>query len=452
MVEKNEYYEVEFVDMTHDGMGICKIDGFTVFVANALKGEKATIKITKMNENFGFGRLIDFLHKSPFRKEPICEHFSECGGCNLMHMNYQMQLDFKKYRTAETLKRLGRIETTVRDTVGMLNPYYYRNKAVIPFGEFNGKIIAGLYKLRSHDIIDMKRCYIIPKITTDIVKYLKNIFVELDIPAYSELLGTGVIRHVVIRTSNKFDDISVTLVTSTPKLPKKEMIVKKLVGRYRRVVSVMHNYNPGITNVVLGKKSKVLYGEDFIRDDINGVMFKISHRSFYQVNPNQTEELYKKAIDYAELTPNDIVIDAYCGIGTIGLSVANYCKTVLGVEVVKQAIDDAVDNAKINNISNAKFIAGKAEDVIKSWSNYDVDALFIDPPRKGCAKAFLDTIIEMKIPKIVYVSCNVATLARDLNVLQAAGYDVKEVTPFDMFPQTSHIEVVAKLRLIRQSN
>lgn len=452
MVEKNEYYEVEFVDMTHDGMGICKIDGFTIFVANALKGEKATIKITKVNENFGFGRLIDFLHKSPFRKEPICEHFSECGGCNLMHMNYQMQLDFKKYRTAETLKRLGRIETTVRDTVGMLNPYYYRNKAVVPFGEFNGKIIAGLYKLRSHDIIDMKRCYIIPKITTDIVKYLKNIFVELDIPAYNELLDTGVIRHVVIRTSNKFDDISVTLVTSTPKLPKKDMIVKKLVGRYRRVVSVMHNYNPGTTNVVLGKKSKVLYGEDFIRDDINGVMFKISHRSFYQVNPNQTEELYKKAIDYAELTPNDIVIDAYCGIGTIGLSVANYCKTVLGVEVVKQAIDDAVDNAKINNISNAKFIAGKAEDVIKSWSNYDVDALFIDPPRKGCAKAFLDTIIEMKIPKIVYVSCNVATLARDLNVLQAAGYDVKEVTPFDMFPQTSHIEVVAKLRLIRQSN
>jgi 23S rRNA (uracil1939-C5)-methyltransferase len=452
MVEKNEYYEVEFVDMTHDGMGICKIDGFTIFVANALKGEKATIKITKVNENFGFGRLIDFLHKSPFRKEPICEHFSECGGCNLMHMNYQMQLDFKKYRTAETLKRLGRIETTVRDTVGMLNPYYYRNKAVIPFGENNGKLIAGLYKLRSHDIIDMKRCYIIPKITTDIVKYLKNIFVELSIPAYSELLGTGIVRHVVIRTSNKFDDISVTIVTTTPKLPKKEMIVKKLVGRYRRIVSVIHNHNPANTNVVLGKKSKVIYGEDFIRDDINGVMFKISHRSFYQVNPNQTEELYKKAIDYAELTPNDIVIDAYCGIGTIGLSVANYCKTVLGVEVVKQAIDDAVDNAKINNITNAKFIAGKAEDVIKNWANYDVDTIFIDPPRKGCAKTFLDTVIEMKIPKIVYVSCNVATLARDLNVLQAAGYDVKEVTPFDMFPQTSHIEVVAKLRLTRQSN
>ena len=230
------------------------------------------------------------------------------------------------------------------------------------------------------------------------------------------------------------------------------MIVKKLVGRYRRVVSVIHNYNPANTNVVLGKKSKVLYGEDFIRDDINGVMFKVSHRSFYQVNPNQTEELYKKAIDYAELSPNDIVIDAYCGIGTIGLSVANYCKTVLGVEVVKQAIEDAIDNAKINNISNAKFVAGKAEDVIKSWANYDVDALFIDPPRKGCAKTFLDTIIEMKIPKIVYISCNVATLARDLNVLQAAGYDVKEVTPFDMFPQTSHIEAVAKLRLSRQSN
>ena len=367
-------------------------------------------------------------------------------------MNYQRQLDFKKYRTANTLKRLGKIETTVRDTVVMLNPYYYRNKSVIPFGEHNNKMVAGLYKQRSHDIIDMKRCYIIPKITTDIVKFLKNVFLELNIPAYNEKLGTGVIRHVVIRTSNKFDDISVTLVTLTPKLPKKDIIVKKLVSRYRRVVSIIHNYNPANTNVVLGNKSKVIYGEDFIRDDINGIMFKVSHRSFYQVNPNQTEELYKKAIDYADLSPNDIVIDAYCGIGTIGLSAASSCKTVLGVEVVKSAIDDAIENAKINNITNAKFVAGKAEDVIKSWSNYNVNALFIDPPRKGCAKSFLDTIINMKIPKIVYVSCNVATLARDLNILQAAGYEVKEVTPFDMFPQTSHIEVVAKLRLHRSSD
>ncbi len=447
MIEKNEYYDVLFSDMTHDGMGVCKVDGFPVFVPNALKGESAQIKITKVNKSFGFGRLMEINQKSPFRKEPICDHFSECGGCNLMHMNYQMQLDFKKYRTKETLLKLGKVQTKVNESIGMINPYYYRNKAVIPFGEENGKMVAGLYKARTHDIIDMKRCYIIPKITTDIVKYLKNVFIELNIDAYNEQTGFGIVRHVVIRNSHKYDDISVTIVTATPKLPRKEILIKKLVNRYKRIVSIVQNYNPEKTNVILGKKSRVLFGEDFIRDEINGVYFKISHRSFYQVNPAQTEELYKKAIEYADLTQNEIIIDAYCGIGTIGLSAAKYAKTVLGVDVVKSAIEDARENAKNNKIENAKFVVGKAEEVIKTWKNYDVDVLFIDPPRKGCDPEFLNTIIEMKIPRIVYISCNVSTLARDLNILQASNYEIKEVTPFDMFPQTSHIESVTKIEL-----
>ena len=447
MIEKNEYYDVLFSDMTHDGMGVCKVDGFPVFVPNALKGESAQIKITKVNKSFGFGRLMEINQKSPFRKEPICDHFSECGGCNLMHMNYQMQLDFKKYRTKETLLKLGKVQTKVNESIGMINPYYYRNKAVIPFGEENGKMVAGLYKARTHDIIDMKRCYIIPKITTDIVKYLKNVFIELNIDAYNEQTGFGIVRHVVIRNSHKYDDISVTIVTATPKLPRKEILIKKLVNRYKRIVSIVQNHNPEKTNVILGKKSRVLFGEDFIRDEINGVYFKISHRSFYQVNPAQTEELYKKAIEYADLTQNEIIIDAYCGIGTIGLSAAKYAKTVLGVDVVKSAIEDARENAKNNKIENAKFVVGKAEEVIKTWKNYDVDVLFIDPPRKGCDPEFLNTIIEMKIPRIVYISCNVSTLARDLNILQASNYEIKEVTPFDMFPQTSHIESVTKIEL-----
>ena len=432
MIEKNEYYDVLFSDMTHDGMGVCKVDGFPVFVPNALKGESAQIKITKVNKSFGFGRLMEINQKSPFRKEPICDHFSECGGCNLMHMNYQMQLDFKKYRTKETLLKLGKVQTKVNESIGMINPYYYRNKAVIPFGEENGKMVAGLYKARTHDIIDMKRCYIIPKITTDIVKYLKNVFIELNIDAYNEQTGFGIVRHVVIRNSHKYDDISVTIVTATPKLPRKEILIKKLVNRYKRIVSIVQNYNPEKTNVILGKKSRVLFGEDFIRDEINGVYFKISHRSFYQVNPAQTEELYKKAIEYADLTQNEIIIDAYCGIGTIGLSAAKYAKTVLGVDVVKSAIEDARENAKNNKIENAKFVVGNAEEVIKTWKNYDVDVLFIDPPRKGCDPEFLNTIIEMKIPRIVYISCNVSTLARDLNILQASNYEIKEVTPFDI--------------------
>jgi 23S rRNA (uracil1939-C5)-methyltransferase len=447
MIEKNEYYDVLFTDMTHDGMGICKIDGFAVFVPNALKGEAAQIKITKVKSSFGFGRLIAITSKSPYRKEPICDHFLECGGCNLMHMDYQMQLDFKKYRTKETLRKLGRIETKVHDTVGMLSPYYYRNKAVIPFGEENGKLIAGLYKTRTHEILDMKRCYIIPKATTDIVKYLKNVFMELNIEAYKESTGEGIIRHVVIRNSHKFDDISITLVTATPKLPRKEILIKKLVNRYKKIVSIVQNYNPEKNNIILGKKSRVLYGEDFIRDEINGVHFKISHRSFYQVNPVQTEELYKKAIEYAELTQDEVIIDAYCGIGTIGLSAAKYAKTVLGVDVVSSAIRDAMANAAHNGITNSKFIVGKAEEVIKSWKNYNVDVLFIDPPRKGCDEEFLKVIAEMKIPRIVYISCNVSTLARDLNYLQSQNYVIEETTPFDMFPQTSHIESVTKISL-----
>ncbi len=348
------------------------------------------------------------------------------------------------------MKKLGKIETKVNETVGMLNPYYYRNKAVIPFGEQNGKIISGLYKNRTHDIIDMKKCYIIPKLTTDIVKFMKNVFEELNIPAYNEKIGTGVVRCLVVRNSYKFDEISVTIVTLTPKLPKKDIIVKKLVSRYSKVVSIIHNFNPDNTNVIMGKKSKVIFGEDFIRDEINGVYFKISHRSFYQVNPIQTEALYSKAIEYAELTTDEVIIDAYCGIGTIGLSAAKYAKTLLGVDVVKQAINDAVENARNNGITNAKFVAGKAEDVIKHWKNYNVDVLFVDPPRKGCDKMFLKTIVEMEIPKVVYISCNVSTLARDLNYMQSKGYQVLEVTPFDMFPQTTHIETVTKLRYKKQ--
>ncbi|MCF7927330.1 MAG: 23S rRNA (uracil(1939)-C(5))-methyltransferase RlmD [Candidatus Izimaplasma sp.] len=436
--------------MTHDGMGVCKVEGFPIFVENALKGEKADIKIVKVNKSFGFGRLIEITSESPFRKRPICDHFSECGGCNLMHMNYQMQLDFKRYRTRQTLKRLGKIETEVNETVGMTNPYYYRNKTIIPFGEENGKMVSGLYRKRSHEIVDMKKCFIAPKTATDIVKFMKNVFVELNIPAYNEEIGSGVIRYLQIRNSYKFDDTSIVIVTKTPKLPKKDIIIKKIINKFDNVVSIVHNYNPKDGNRVLGKKSKVIYGEDFIRDEINDVHFKISHRSFYQVNPEQTESLYAKALEYAELNENDIVIDAYCGIGTIGLSAANQVKTVLGVDVVKKAISDANQNAENNNIKNTKFVVGKAENVIKSWKNFKISTLFIDPPRKGVHKEFLETLVSMQIPKVVYISCNVSTLARDLNYLKSQGYEVLETTPFDMFPQTSHIETVTKLRLTKQ--
>ncbi len=449
MIEKNAYYEVEFTDLTHDAMGVCKVEGFPVFVKDALKGEKALIKIIRLNKNFGFGRLIEIREESPFRKLPICEHYHTCGGCNTMHMNYQTQLDFKRHRTTETLKKLGRIETTVKETVGMNNPYYYRNKAVIPFGMRNGKIIAGLYKQRSHEIVNIKRCHIFPRIVSEMVRYLKTLFYEMAIEIYDEETDEGFLKAVMFRHSEHYEQMSITLITKNGKFEDKESLVHNIIERYPIVVSIIQNIQNEKTNVILGPKHRVLFGKDIIKDKLLGLEYEISHRSFYQINPIQTEALYTKAMEYAKLKETDRVIDAYCGIGTIGLTASQYVKEVIGIDVIKDSIKNAVQNAKNNNIKNAKFMIGKAEEVMSTFEVGTIDVLFVDPPRKGCDKQFLEAIIKLKIPRVIYISCNVSTLARDMNFLQANRYNVKEVTPFDMFPQTSHIENVALLELTK---
>ncbi len=441
LVEKNGYYEVEFTDLTHDAMGVCKVDDFPIFVKEALKGEKALIKVIKLNKNFGFGRLIELFLESPFRKVPICEHYQACGGCNTMHMNYQTQLDFKKYRTVETLRKLGRIETVVQDTQGMNNPYYYRNKAIIPFGKHNGKIIGGLYRSRSHEIVNIKRCHIFPKVVSDMVRFFRSLFTELDVSIYDEATHEGLVRGLMFRHSRDQSQFSVTIITTSGRFPDKERIVNSLIGKFPIVVSVIQNINPEQTNVMLGAKSKVLYGKDVIEDNLLGINYEISHQSFYQVNPEQTEGLYKKAMDYAKIQPEDVVVDAYCGIGTIGLTASAYAGEVIGIEVVKEAIKNAQQNAKNNHVKNIRFITGKVEDILPTLKQR-VDVLFIDPPRKGVDKKVLESIIKSKVKRVVYISCNVSTLARDLNFLQANHYKVVEVTPFDMFPQTAHIETV----------
>ncbi|TVP95913.1 MAG: 23S rRNA (uracil(1939)-C(5))-methyltransferase RlmD [Acholeplasmatales bacterium] len=442
MVQKNTYYEVTFTDLTHDAMGVCKIDGFPVFVKDALKGEKAMIKITKLNKNFGFGRLIEIRDESPFRKLPICEHYHVCGGCNMMHMNYQTQLDFKKYRTQETLRKLGKIETVVHNTVGMSNPYYYRNKAIVPFGMRHGKIVAGLYRPRSHEIVDIRRCHVFPKVISDIIRYCKTLFAELQYTIYDETTHQGLIRGLMFRTSHAEGTIALTLITKEAKLTEKERLIHNLRRRYPGIVSIVHNINTEKTNVMLGSKSRVLFGEDTIQDTLLDLSYEISHRSFFQVNPEQTALLYQKALDYAALKPTDTVIDAYCGIGTIALTAARHVKQVIGIESVKEAVKNAQQNAKTNRIDNVRFIHGLAETILPDLAEHKPDVLFIDPPRKGCEKPFLEALVKLAVPRVIYVSCNVATLARDLNFLQANGYTVHETTPFDMFPQTSHVECV----------
>lgn len=444
---KNSYHEVTFSDLTHDAMGVAKIDGFPVFVRDALKGETAEIKIIKVNQNFAFGKLIHTLKVSPFRKKPICQHFETCGGCQIMHMNYDMQLAFKKHRVCETFRKVAHIKPLVHDTVAMNNPFYYRNKAIIPFGRQNGRVVAGLYKTRSHEIVDLKRCHIFPKIYSDIILHTKHLVKEHDVSVYDESAHEGVLRGIMIRHSETHGDISVTFIINQHKLPNKQELINGLLERFPSISNINININTDKTNVMLGKKSKTLFGKDELKDTLLGIDYVYNHQSFFQVNPVQTANLYQKAIDLAMLKPSDHVVDAYCGIGTIGLTAAKHVTKVTGFDVVKDSVKNATQNAKLNNITNTNFIQGKAEDVLPVLSKEKIDVLFIDPPRKGCHASFLDTIMAMKIPRVVYISCNVSTLARDVKILRGAGYEVHEVTPFDMFPQTAHIESVVLLEL-----
>ncbi len=445
MVAKNEYHEVVFTDMTHDARGVCKIDGYPLFVKNALKGETALVKITKKNKHFGLARLVELRKVSPFRMQPICEHYDVCGGCSIMHMNYEMQLDFKRYRTVETLRKLGKIECSVSPCVGMSNPYAYRNKVTVFFKYRNGRLMTGMYKRESHDVVDIKRCHIIPKIHNDIIRFLKAEIEDMNIEIYDDDTGAGVLRGVMIRSSATDGQLQVTLITSRTRFNEKEALAERLMERFPNLVGVIQNINAGPNISILGQKSRTLIGQETFSDTMLGCRFDISHRAFHQINPLQSVALFNHAVALAGLKVSDTVLDAYCGIGTIALCVASRVKAVIGVDIVKESIKNAVANARMNHIKNAKFIHGAVEDVMTTLKNETIDVVFVDPPRKGCDKAFLQTLIELGIPKIIYISCNVSTFARDLNCLQAGGYRVGNVTPFDMFPHTSHIECVSLL-------
>jgi 23S rRNA (uracil1939-C5)-methyltransferase len=320
----------------------------------------------------------------------------------------------------------------------------YRNKVQVPFGMADGKVIYGFYRQRSHDITPMTSCVIQSDLSSDILKFIRNLCNEYHIPAYEEETERGFIRHVLIKESRKNGDVMVVLVMTTDKVDNLSILVQKITKRYSQVKSIILNINPEKTNVILGRKFTTLYGSDVIVDSLGGLDFEIGANTFYQVNPVQTEKLYGKAIEYAKLTGKETVIDAYCGIGTIGLLASRHAKEVYGVEIVEEAIENARRNANINNITNAKFVANNSEDQIIRWNEEGIkaDVIFVDPPRKGCERKFLETVIAMKIPRIVYVSCDAGTLARDLRILADNGYEVKEIQPVDMFPHTSHIENV----------
>ena len=448
-VKKNEHYTVTFTDLTHEGNGVAKIGGYPIFVPEALPDETAEIRIVKANKKFGFGKLIELKKQSEGRTTPPCPVFYKCGGCQLQHMSYEMQLDMKRSQATNVMHKVAHLpDVPVHPVLGMEDPWHYRNKIQLPVGEKDGEIILGFYQQRSHRIIDdMETCLIQNKTGDKLVQGLRKLLNELGMEAYDEKSHRGVLRHVVLRTAYETNDMMLIFVTKTAKLPNKDALIARITAQYPEVKSIVHNVNPDKTNVILGKKTTTIYGEDHIIDSIGDIKFKISPKSFFQVNPTQTKVLYEKALEYADINEHDVVIDAYCGIGSISLFLAQKAKKVYGVEIVPDAIRDAKENAALNGLTNTEFVVGEAETVMPEWKKAGIepDVIVVDPPRKGCDETFLQTMLEMDPKRIVYVSCNPSTLARDLRILEDGGYRTQEVQPVEMFAHTNHVESVAWL-------
>ncbi|NSL53280.1 23S rRNA (uracil(1939)-C(5))-methyltransferase RlmD [Calidifontibacillus erzurumensis] len=445
-VKKNDIVDVVFEDLTSEGAGVAKVDGYPIFVPNGLPGEEAQIKVLKVKKSYGYGKILEFYTKSPDRMEPPCSIYKQCGGCQLQHMTYEAQLKFKHKQVKEVLARIGKLEDViVHPVLGMSDPWKYRNKSQVPIGEREGGLVAGFYQERSHRIINMDHCLIQADENDRVIQGVKRIAEKYGIKAYNEETHTGTLRHIVARYGRKTKDVMVVLITRTEELPNRKKIVEDIHKSFPEVKSIIQNINPKRTNVIFGEQTKVLWGDEYLYDFIGDIKFAISARSFYQVNPEQTKVLYDKALEYANLSGEETVIDAYCGIGTISLFLAKKAKMVYGVEIVPEAIEDANRNAKLNGTTNVGFAVGKAEEVIPAWHEQGInaDVIVVDPPRKGCDSELLNTIIAMKPKRVVYVSCNPATLARDLQILDAGGFKTIEVQPVDMFPHTAHVEVCA---------
>ena len=449
MVEKNKEYIFDIISQGYEGEGIAKIDNkYPIFIEGALKGEKVKVRIVKVNKNFAYGKLIEVLEPSEERVNPSCAIYKRCGGCKLQHASYKAQLDFKWDRVKDCVSKIGKLDPTiVKYPLGMENPWRYRNKVQLPIGLINGEVKIGFFAPRSHDIIDMESCLIQDEIGDKVVKLTREWIEKFNIRPYNvdgEYDEKGIVRHIMIRRGFTTNEVMVVLVTNGENLPHKEEFVDLMVKNIPGIKSVIQNINSKKTNVILGLESKTLWGEDTISDYIGDFRFNISPLSFFQVNPTQTEVLYGKALEYANLTGNEEVFDAYCGTGTITLFLSQKAKKVYGVEIIPQAIDNAWINAKENKVENVEFFVGESEVVIPDLINKGVkaDVVVVDPPRKGCDKKLLDAITNIDAKKIVYVSCDPSTLGRDLKVLEENGYKTLEVQPVDMFPNTAHVETV----------
>ncbi|POR26470.1 23S rRNA (uracil(1939)-C(5))-methyltransferase RlmD [Paenibacillus polymyxa] len=493
-VQKNDEAVIDIIGMNHDGEGVGRVEGFTLFVPGALPGEKVRVKVLKTKKQYGYAKLLDIAQASPDRIAAPCAIYDQCGGCQIQHMSYEAQLSWKRQHVVDVLERIGKLSVAtepsehtaqvlaasadtdgeadtvttsdsamnadgnadsmsrvhgvvVHPTLGMSEPWRYRNKAQVPIGVTEGGLVGGFYARGSHRIVDMNTCLIQDERNDEVVARVKEIGRMLGISAYNEETGRGLLRHVVVKTAFRTGEMMLVLVTNGRDIPHADAWIGSIREHIPHVASICQNVNTKRTNVIFGDETSVLWGRDVIYDYIGNVQFAISARSFYQVNPVQTEVLYSKTVEYAELTGKETVIDAYCGIGTISLFLAQHADQVYGVEIVKEAIDDARSNALLNEMRNVKFEVGASEDVIPAWKEQGItaDVIVVDPPRKGCDPRLLNTILEMKPERVVYVSCNPSTLARDLRILEDGGYSTVEVQPVDMFPHTVHVECCSLL-------
>ena len=449
--KKNDLLTVTIEDMGHDGEGIGKVDGYTVFVKDTVIGDKVQAKIMKAKKNYGYARLVEIMEPSKDRVEPRCAYARQCGGCQIQALSYEKQLAYKQQKIANNLIRIGgfqKEEIPMQPIIGMEDPYHYRNKAQFPVGcDKEGHLIAGFYAGRTHSIISNRKCYLGVEVNEQILNLVLAHMEAYDIPAYDEMTGKGLVRHVLIRYGFQSKEIMVCLVVNGSRIPEAEELIAKLC-KIPGMTSISLNINREKTNVILGRKGKLLWGKEYITDTIGPIAYQISPQSFYQVNPVQTQKLYEKALEYAGLEGNETVWDLYCGIGTISLFLAQKAKQVYGVEIVPAAIEDAKRNATLNHITNAEFFVGKAEEVLPEKYEKEgiyADVIVVDPPRKGCEESVLATMVKMQPKRIVYVSCDSATLARDLKYLRGEGYEVKKVQGVDQFPHTVHVETVVLL-------
>ena len=448
-IKKNEIYEVRIEDMGHDGAGIGKIDGYPLFVKDALIGDVAEVKIIKAKKNYAYARLMHLITPSLHRVTPRCPVARQCGGCQIQALDYGEQLLFKQRMVENNLRRIGGLaDVEVLPVLGMDEPYRYRNKAQFPIGtDKEGNPVAGFYAGRTHSIIPCTDCMLGEAVNAEILSLVLDHMKKYHIPAYDEITGEGLVRHVLIRSAFATGERMVCLVLNGDQIPGQEELAEQL-RKISGMTSVMGNINRERSNVILGNRVFLIWGKTYITDKIGDVSYQISPLSFYQVNPVQTQKLYETALSYAGLTGTETVWDLYCGIGTISLFLARKAKKVYGVEIVPQAIADARRNAKLNNIQNAEFFVGKSEEVLPAYYQKNggtADVIVVDPPRKGCDETLLDTIARMALARVVYVSCDPATLARDLKYLCGRGYQVEKVQPVDMFGHTVHVETVCLL-------